>query len=216
MKATSTEVRLAIACLALAACGGDSGRPVVIPDVPAGAYETDCQRLCTRAADESICKPKHAEFCLARCRAVTRGLSTACTDCLIKAGKQIAGDVNTVTNDRYCLVGGPADIGSCTAACDDGGAAGPAPDLDTLCRLECSFHMQDPDPLACSADGSKDCLAACSATIAARGRVCARCLIEQTIPVRTCLGGDCDCSPVFKADTNDGCRTLCDALPPAR
>jgi hypothetical protein len=199
------------AFLAIIACGGSSGgRPVVIPEVPAGAFEADCQKLCARATGESICTAKHAEFCVARCRAVTRDLPAACASCVIAAGRAIKGDVDMLTKDSYCLVGGPADLTSCTAACDDGGAGAPDPNLETLCQLECSFHMQDPKPLACSAQGSADCLTACHATIAARRRICAQCLIEQTNPVRSCINDECDCTPMFRDTTTLGCAKLCD------
>jgi hypothetical protein len=215
MAATRFELFLALAVSAalLAACGGGgkTARPIVIPTVAPGAYETPCQTLCTLAPGEKICTATHAEFCLERCRAATQNLPTACADCLIAQGTPIAGYTN---GGSYCDVGGPADVTACEAECDDGGSAPPAPELDTQCQLACGFYVQEPQPLACSAAGSADCLTACRAAIAANGRICAQCLIAQTMPSRVCINDECDCSPSFSSDALFGCANLCDAVPP--
>lgn len=197
--------------VALAACG-DEARPVNIPEVPAGASEAACQQLCTRAPGDEGCTAKHAEFCVASCRARTNGLSAACASCVIAAGQPIGSYEQF--DETYCEVGGPATLSACAAECDDGGAAPPAPALATLCELQCELYMQDPTPLACSAEGSADCSAGCAAAIAAQGRICAQCLAEQVIPSQVCFDDVCDCSPIFDGDPSFGCETLCDALPP--
>ena len=199
---------------ALAACGGSSGaRPIVIPDVPAGAFEEGCQQLCMLAPGEAICTAKHAEFCLANCRARTRDLPQACGDCLTTVGTPISGYVDNFDGTPYCTVGGPADLQTCASACDDAGAAGPSADLDVLCQLECSFYMEKKAPLACSMDASGDCLSACRGVIAAQPRVCAQCQIERTSHGQICFNSDCDCLNSF--DTSGfGCDTLCDTMPP--
>jgi hypothetical protein len=95
---------LVLLVLAAAACGEDA-RPVVVPVVPAGAYEADCQRLCTIPTGDAHCKPKHAEFCVASCRARTNGLTPTCASCLIAAGSTIHGFIGaTIRTDT----GGPA------------------------------------------------------------------------------------------------------------
>jgi hypothetical protein len=194
--------------IATAACGEDT-RPVNVPVVPAGAFEADCQRLCTLSAGDAQCTAKHAEFCLASCRAHTNGLPAACGDCLVAAGTTIHGFIGSF-DDPYCDVGGPASVTACRAECDEGTGT-PSPDLAALCTLTCAFYMQEPSPLACSSDGAAACLSACTATIGARGRVCAQCLVDQTIPTRSCINGDCDCEPQFSDDPSFDCADLCDA-----
>jgi hypothetical protein len=201
----------AIAAL-IVACG-DSGRPVDIPTVPAGAYEADCQRLCTRAGGEDTCTAEHAEFCLAECRARTNGLLPACASCLVAAGEVIHGDADGF-GDPICVTGGPSSLGACRTECDDAGAAAPDPSLASFCDLTCGFYMADADPLACSEDGSADCRSKCAATIAARGRICAQCTIEQTGTSRICINDDCDCEPLFDETPPFGCDELCDSSPP--
>ena len=156
MRAGRSVVHLIALTTALGACGGggSSAPPVVIPEVPAGAFEAGCQQLCTLAAGESICTPKHAEFCVARCRAVTRDLPQACGDCLIAAGTPIRG-----MTDEFgpsCSAGGAGSLSSCRAACDDAGAVPPSPDLELLCQLECGFYTDEPAPLACSLEAVGD------------------------------------------------------------
>jgi hypothetical protein len=87
-----------------------------------------------------------------------------------------------------------------------------APELASLRTLTRTLYMQDPSPLACSSDGSDGCLAECTTTLGARGRVCAQCLIDQTLPTKTCINDDCDCEPVFDDDPTFGCAELCDAV----
>jgi len=195
---------------AITACGG-GGRPVDIPVVPAGEYEADCQAMCTLAAGEQICTATHAEFCVAKCRARTNGLATTCAACLLAAGTPINGFTNQF-GDSYCTVGGPADMTACVAECDDAGAVPSPPSIDVLCDLECDFYIQGEDPIACSAAGADPCRADCAATIAAEGRICAQCLIDQTIPTSSCFGNDCDCEPIFDNDPTFGCMDLCDAI----
>lgn len=216
MQPATFPIRLTALAALLAACGGGGGgqvRSVVFPEVPSGASEADCQNLCTRGAAETICTVKHTEFCVTRCRATTRELPAACASCLIAAGTKIEGYVNSVTKDAYCTIGGPAELTACKAACDDSGAAPPSPDLENLCQLQCAFYVQGPQPLACSVMGSADCLTGCRAAIAAQGRVCAQCLIEQVIPQESCINTDCDCSPQFRSPSS-ACTPLCDAAPP--
>lgn len=200
---------------ALAACGGgnNGGRPVVIPDVPVGAFEAGCQQLCTLAAGETVCTAKHAQYCLESCRARTRDLPQACGDCLITTGTPISGFVDTADHTPYCTVGGPGSLTTCATACDDAGAAPPSPDLELFCQLECSFYMDQGTPLACSMSASADCLSACRSAIAAQPRICAQCLIEQTGHGQICLNSDCDCINTFTMSMF-GCDTLCDTLPP--
>lgn len=202
---------LLAAALVVGGCGSDD-RPVNVPEVPVGAYEADCQRLCTPAAGESICGAKHVEFCVASCRARTNGLSPTCAACVVAAGTALHGF--TSGDDSYCDTGGPAGLMACARECDDAGAAGPEPALATQCELACGFYMQGDSPLACSADGSADCRTACAATIAARGRVCAQCLIDDTVPARICINSACDCEPFFQDDPSLSCTTLCDSAPP--
>ena len=195
------------------ACGDDP-RPVNIPVVAPGDHEAECQRLCTIPAGDEQCEPKHAEFCLAACRTRTNDLPAACAECLLTNGSVIHGFIGSF-GDPYCSTGGPTDISNCDV-CDDGGAAPAAPELVTLCTLECAFYMQDPTPLACSDEGSEQCIADCNAVITSRGRVCAQCLSDQTIEVRSCLNDVCDCEPQFVDDPNFGCDEFCDdQLPPA-
>src|SRR5207237_1142747 len=65
----------------IAGCGGGghSAPQVIIPDVPAGAFEAGCQQLCTLGPNETVCTAKHAEYCLASCRARTRDPPLACS-----------------------------------------------------------------------------------------------------------------------------------------
>jgi hypothetical protein len=221
---SSAWIVLAVVPLILVACGGGNGGPggkagssggnavIVVPTVPAGAHEADCQRLCTLAATDTICTAQHADFCLALCRASTRDLPAACATCVLAAGASIAGSTDSF-GDKYCSVGGPAELSACEAACDDGGSAAPSPDLETLCQLQCAFYVQNPVPFACSASASAPCLASCRAAIAAHGRVCAQCLTEQTIPGSVCINNDCDCDITFE-DSTSSCMSLCDTLPP--
>jgi hypothetical protein len=198
--------------MALGACGGGGARSVELPVVPAGDFEADCVSLCTLATGEEHCTAVHADFCLASCRARTNGLPTACGQCLVDQGTPIAGFISS--DEPYCDTGGAADITACATACDDAGAAGPSTELAALCELECAFYMQDPEPLACSEEGSADCLGQCQTAIAGEGRVCAQCLADQTIPSQTCINDDCDCEPFFDSDPSFGCETLCDDTGP--
>ncbi|HVV85664.1 MAG TPA: hypothetical protein VHE35_21545 [Kofleriaceae bacterium] len=198
---------------ALGACGSDP-RPIDLPDVPAGAYEADCQRLCTLTAGDDVCTATHAAYCVAACRARTNGLPPACASCIIAHGQTIQGQTDSF-GDPFCNLGGPEVLTACRSECDDAGSAVAEAALSSLCDLECGFYMQDETPLACSADGSADCRNACAAAVAARGRVCAQCLIEQTQPSRTCINGDCDCEPFFPGDPSLGCDSLCDDQPPS-
>ena len=203
---------LLVLVILVGACGEDT-RPVNIPVVAPGDYEAECQRLCTIPAGDDQCKPKHAEFCLASCRARTNGLPAACAECMLTGGAVIHGYLNSF-DDPACATGGPTGISSCEV-CDDGGAAPATPALASLCTLECAFYMQDPTPLACSDEGSAQCLADCAAVITARGRVCAQCLADQTGTVRICINDDCDCEPQFMDEPNFGCDDFCDdQLPP--
>lgn len=196
----------------IAACG-DDGRPVNIPMVPAGEYEAMCQTMCTLASGEDICGAKHAEFCLASCRARTNGLPSACATCLFDRGAAIAGEEDGF-GDPVCNTGGPAKLDACQQECDDGGAAAPSPALADLCDLTCGFWMTDEEPLACSEEGSADCRTRCAATIAAKGRVCAQCTIDQTGRSRTCINGECDCEPLFDETPPFGCDDVCDNQAP--
>lgn len=203
-----------VAVLVLGACGGGGGGGNVdLPVVPAGDFEADCQTLCTLATGEEYCTSVHAEFCVASCRARTNGVPTACGQCLIDQGTQIAGFIGSL-DEPYCDTGGAARISACETECDDAGAAGPSADLAALCELECAFYMQDVEPLACSEEGSADCLGQCQVAIAGEGRVCAQCLVDQTIPSQTCINDDCDCEPFFDSDQGFGCDTLCDDTGP--
>jgi hypothetical protein len=204
--------RTAIAALvvALSACGSD-GRPVNIPEVAPGDNEAACQTLCTRDPGDEICTDKHVEFCLAKCRARTNGLAPTCAACIIAAGITINGLMDG-NGDSYCTVGGPADMTTCTADCDDAGAVPTPAELSVMCELECAFYMQDTSPLACSDEGADPCRADCAAALAANGRICSQCLLDQTLPTRFCFNDDCDCEPVFDDDTTFGCMELCDAM----
>jgi hypothetical protein len=190
--------------------GGKSGTALVVPVVPAGANEAACQKLCTLGAGETICTAKHVELCLALCRASTRDLPAACADCVLAAGTPIKGD--KIGSESYCHVGGAANLSECETECDDGGGQ-PAPALETLCQLYCSFYTQSPLPFACSVMASKDCLTSCRSTIAAHGRVCAQCVTEQTLPGSSCINDDCDCLNSYDT-TQAGCTALCDATKP--
>ena len=128
----------------LGACGSDGPPPVVIPEVPAGAFEAGCQQLCTLGATERICTPKHSEFCVARCRAATRDPPQACGDCLIAEGTPILGTTDSFGDSCNAGDVGSLSSSSCRAACDDAGAAAPSPDLDVLCRLECMYYTGRP------------------------------------------------------------------------
>jgi hypothetical protein len=202
----------AILVAAAAACGGD-GRAVDIPAVPAGEYEAGCQTLCARADGDEGCTAKHAEFCLASCRARTNGLPAACGECLIAEGRPIAGFTDSF-DELACDTGGAAELGACRDACDDAGAAPPAPALAALCELQCRFYMQDATPLACSADGSAACLGECAAAVANQPRVCAQCIAEGVIPSRSCINDSCDCDPFLNPNPAISCSTLCDDRPP--
>ncbi len=206
----SRPIAIILVVLVLIGCGSDE-RPVNIPVVAPGASEAACQQLCTLTAGDEACTAKHAEFCIASCRIRTNGLAAACADCVIAAGQPIRGGVSF--DEPFCSTGGPADLSACATECDDGGATPPDASLATFCDLQCNFYMQDPTPLACTADGSADCRTACAATVAAEGRLCAQCVIEGTIPSRTCINDSCDCSPFFQSDTF-GCDTLCDDVGP--
>src|SRR5205085_44573 len=125
-----SSLRLWALAAALAGCGGGNGgsgaRSVVIPDVPAGAFEAGCQQLCTLGTNETVCTAKHAEYCLASCRARTRDLPQACGDCLITAGTPISGYVDSTSDHTaYCTVGGPADLTTCPSMLDDSGPPAP-------------------------------------------------------------------------------------------
>ncbi len=191
--------------------GGDAGRPVVIPAVAPGAFETQCADLCALTSGDTSCTATHAGFCIARCRLVTANLQPGCAECLIAGGTHIEG-YTSGGGDSYCTVGGPAELGACEAECDDMGAAPASPDMQTLCELTCGFYMQDPTPLACSTDASADCFADCRATASARGRICAQCTIEQTIPGRVCINDECDCLNTWPLTSV--CPSLCDTLLP--
>ena len=205
-----SSVLTAVMVAMIAGCGGGGGRSVDIPAVAAGEYEADCQSMCALAAGEEICTATHAEFCVAKCRARTNGLAPTCAACLIAAGDTINGYTNQF-GDSYCTVGGPAEMTACTAECDDAGAV-PSPEIGVLCELECAFYIQGDNPVACSAEGADPCRADCAATLAAEGRICAQCLIDQTIPSLGCTGDDCDCDPQFDNDPTFGCMDLCDAI----
>lgn len=208
-----TRSILVLLVLAAAACGEDE-RPINVPVVAAGEYETDCQRLCTLTPGDDGCTGKHAEFCLASCRVRTNGLPETCARCMLDRAEPIHSFVGSF-GDVSCQASGAAALDGCAEECDDGSTAPPSPALADLCTLECAFYMQDTTPLACSADGSRDCLADCATTIAARGRLCAQCLTEQTIPVRSCINDNCDCEPQYVDDiTVFGCDELCDDVAP--
>ena len=194
--------------MVMAACGGDDARAVDIPVVAANAFEADCQTLCTLGTEEDICTAKHAEFCLASCRVRTTGVSEACGVCLIDQGSPIRGFVSG--SFSYCATGGASSLAGCEAVCDDGGAAGPAPTLAASCTLTCELYMQDHQPLACSSEGSALCRQGCAAAIAGRDRQCAQCLIEQTLPTRSCINDECDCEPQFDDQISFGCEDYCD------
>jgi hypothetical protein len=216
MKRFLPEVRFAALAFVLGGCGGDSssnGRPYVVPVVPAGASEAGCQTLCTLSATETVCTAQHVEFCIASCRASTQGLPAACADCLIANGRPIEGGVDS-GGEGFCSVGSLGEISFCSTQCDDAGATPPAPDLETQCQLACGFYTDNPVPFACSADASADCLGACRVAIAARGRICAQCLIGQTLPGSVCFNDDCDCLISFDATVNFTCSMLCDNQPP--
>jgi hypothetical protein len=210
----TTTPRIQHACLLaiVLSCGGgggsNPGQSVVIPEVPPGAHETACQDLCMLRAGETICTAKHAEYCMARCRASTRDLPVACADCVLSASKAHPIEGVTIASNSYCTIGGPGDLSACATECDDKNAQ-PAPDLDTLCQLYCSFYVQEPKPRVCPEASSADCLSACRATIGAKGRVCAQCLIEQTIPGISCIGDDCQCLNSFNDGTASACMSLC-------
>jgi hypothetical protein len=208
---------VAVVAAMAATCGGggDSGaRPVVIPQVPAGDREADCMALCSLLPTQTVCTATHAEFCLSRCRAATHDLPAACADCILAQGAQIQDDIRSA-DEQYCWVSGPADLSTC-AACDDAGAAAPSPDLEVQCQLACGFYTGNHVALACSDAASADCLTACRALIAAQDRVCAQCVIEQTIPGRSCINDDCDCAITFNNSVAGlTCRDLCDTMPPA-
>lgn len=203
---------MAILVMALGACGSDD-RPVDIPEVEAGAFEAGCQTLCTRMAGDDGCSAKHAAFCLASCRVRTNGMTAACGQCLITEGDQIHSFTDSF-GDLSCTVGGAAGLDACRTECDDAGAAPPAASLSVLCDLECKFYMQDPEPLACSADGSAACLTECSGAVTNQNRVCAQCLIEGVIPSKGCINDACDCDPFFQGDPAVRCASLCDDRPP--
>lgn len=204
----------AVILVALAACGGDV-RPIELPDVPTGAFEAACQTMCARMDGDTGCTADHAAYCLASCRVRTNGLTAACGQCLVAAGEQIHGFMDGA-GDLACAVGGPAELGdACATECDDGGAAPSAPSLSQLCELQCKFYMQDPAPLACTADGSAMCLSECAAAVSGQGRICAQCVIEGVIPSRTCINDVCDCEPFFNSDPSFECAGLCDDRPPA-
>lgn len=204
---------VSLVLVAVAGCGSDD-RPVNIPVVPTGAFEAACQQLCTRDPADTSCTAKHAEFCLARCRASTNGMTAACGQCLVTGGAAIHGDTDGF-GDPYCAVGGSRELSGCRDECDDSGAGPAAPSLADLCELTCAFYMSDVEPLACSDDGAASCRSECATAIAGNGRVCAQCLIEQTGTSRTCINGVCDCEPFFDSDPTFGCATLCDTQPPA-
>ena len=214
MRARGSVVHLIALAAALGACGGDGRPPIVVPEVPVGAFEDGCQQLCRLGATERICTPKHSEFCVARCRAATRDLPQACGDCLIAGGTPILG-----TTDEFgdsCNAGHVGSVSSsCVAVCDDAGAAPPSPDLDVLCQLECMFYTDDHRPLACSADAvGDDCLMPCQALIAAQDRICAQCRIGQNVGHgQICFNDDCECLNSL-SDSMFGCETLCDTMPP--
>jgi hypothetical protein len=228
---TSTTRHACLAALAATlSCGGGGGGgasdgggtggsgpaspTIVVPVVPPGDHEAACQSLCTLATGEKVCTAKHAEFCVARCRASTRGLPAACADCLLSTGNGIPISGETISGDSYCTVGGAAKLTACPTACDDGGGAPPASDLETLCQLYCGYYVQAPMAIACSTASAADCLAACRATVASKGRVCAQCLIEQTRPGESCINDACDCVNSFDNDPSFSCTTLCDSSPP--
>ena len=182
MRARGWVVHVVALTAVLGACGSDGPPAVVIPEVPAGAFEAGCQQLCTLGATESICTPKHSEFCVARCRAATRDLPQACGDCLIAEGTPILGTTDSFGDSCNAGDVGSLSSSSCRAACDDAGAAPPSPDLDVLCRLECMYYTDNHTPFACSADAvGDDCLMPCQALIAAQGRICAQCMIAGNV-----------------------------------
>ena len=128
----------------MGACGGGSpARPVVIPAVAPGDFEAQCSDLCTPAPGDTLCSAKHAAFCLARCRVMTRDLPQGCAACMLAVNQHIHG--YTDFGENYCSVGGPVSMVSCPRECDDLGAAPPAPELDTFCQLTCGFYMQESD-----------------------------------------------------------------------
>jgi len=215
MRARGSVVHLIALTAALGACGGGGGASqIAIPEVPAGAFEAGCQQLCTLGATEKICTPKHAEFCVARCRAATRDLPQACGDCLIAGGTPIMGSTDSFGDS--CNAGDVGSLSSCRAVCDDAGAAPPSADLDVLCQLECMFYTDDHKPLACSVDAvGDDCLMPCQAVIAAQGRICAQCQIGANVGHgQICFNGGCECLNSLN-DSTFGCETLCDTMPPS-
>jgi hypothetical protein len=214
MRPPRVEVRFAFLACLLAACGGsDSDSGVGIPEVPAGAHEAACQSLCTRAQGETVCTAAHVEFCVAQCRAMTRDLPAGCADCLIANGTPTAGGVDSF-GDSYCSVGVLGELSFCSAQCDDAGVAGPSSDLEVQCQLACGFYTQNPRLFACSAEASAECLAECRSRIAASGRLCAQCVIGQTLPGSVCFNDDCDCLTSFDDTVTFGCSMLCDMQPP--
>jgi hypothetical protein len=217
MRARGSVVHLIALTASLGACGGSDGPPpIVVPEVPVGAFEAGCQQLCTLGATERICTPKHSEFCVARCRAATRDLPQACGDCLIAGATPILGTPDPEFGDT-CNAGhvGSVSSSSCRAVCDDAGAAPPSPDLDVLCQLECMFYTDDPTPFACSVDAvGDDCLIPCQAAIAAQGRICAQCMIGENVGHgEICFNEVCECLNTLSSSMF-GCETLCDTMPP--
>lgn len=194
----------------LAACS-DDGRPVNIPEVAPGAYEADCQRLCTLAASGGGCTSTHEEVCLASCRVRTNGLPTACAQCLIDNGEVIHPEPD-VFGDPGCAVGGPSRMSVCISACDDGGGP-PSPDLAAQCEIACGIYTEYDHVFACSAEDSAACRTACATTIAAESRVCAQCVIEGILFSTECAGDNCDCQPDYGGDPSS-CPGLCDDVPP--
>jgi hypothetical protein len=219
MTARGSVVYFIALAAALAACGGSDGPPpIVVPEVPVGAFEAGCQQLCALGAGETICTPKHSEYCVARCRAATNDLPQACGDCLIANGTPILGTPDPDPQfDDSCNAGevGSLTSSSCRAACDDAGAAPPSQNLDLLCRLECMFYTSDHTPFACSASAvGDDCLMPCQALIAAQGRICAQCTIGQNIGTgKICFNDECECLNSLSSSMF-GCETLCDTMPP--
>ena len=182
MRARGSVVRLIALTAALGACGSDSPTPVVIPDVPVGAFEAGCQELCTLGDTETICTPKHSEFCVARCRAATRDLPQACGDCRSPRARP-SWDPRTVS----ATAATPAASAICRLRRAGRCATTPAPPRRRRTSTSSASSSACSTPttaraFACSVDAvGDDCLVPCQATIAMQGRICAQCVVGENV-----------------------------------